>query len=414
MKKKKLIAIVLAAVLCTVTVKVYADDYDYLDDYDNSYDPEYDDSYDLEYDDYDDSYDYAYDESEDDYSYDDSNDYEDNSDNSYSNDSGSSAPYEESTIIPATPGNAENKSNPYISTGKEGDIDWKSVFQMPSSDEIAAYQNPDNRRSPYIYGWLSVPEDVKYSEYKVEFKADYLPEGTYCCLGNWQMDYSWLESQNVTVRTEYEGVHGYAGFQRKNGDDMEAIMSFWDIYCTDANGNETTIRPTRVYPEDTNNSEEFGGEGTGAHCLVPYQWEAGKWYSMHLICTTSEETGNTVVQQWVDNLETGEATLLCSYDIGVKNAWFKGQIAFFLENFYTEYAGEVRTMEVRNAQYFDIYEGWKQVTSAYMGPDGGTPTYEGSYDFGSEGDRFWMITSGVGGDWYGNGTGKLSMNVKLD
>ena len=59
-------------------------------------------------------------------------------------------------------------------------------------------------------------------------------------------------------------------------------------------------------------------------------------------------------------------------------------------------------MEVRNAQYFDIYEGWKQITSAYVGPNGGTPTYEGSYDFGAIGDRFWMITSGVGGDWYGN------------
>lgn len=410
MRKKKLLAITLTAVLGIMAVEVYADDYDYYDDYDYSEDYDYsdDEGYDYYYDD--DYYDYYDEEDDSSYNYDDSGD---TGSSDYDSNSGSGDSYEESTIIPATPNSGGNGSNSYISTGKAGDIDWGSVFQLPSADEIAAYQNPNNSRSPYICGWLSIPADVKYSEYKVEFKADYLPEGTYCCLGNWQMDYSWLEEQGITVRTEYDGVHGYAGFQRKHGDDMEAIMSFWDIYCTDANGNETTIRPTRVYPENTSNTEEFGGEGTGAHCLVPYQWEAGKWYSMHLICTTSETTGNTVVQQWVENLETGEATLLCSYDIGVKNAWFKGQTAFFLENFYTEYAGEVRTMEVRNAQYFDIYEGWKQITSAYVGPNGGTPTYEGSYDFGAIGDRFWMITSGVGGDWYGNGTGKQTMTVNL-
>ena len=36
-----------------------------------------------------------------------------------------------------------------------------------------------------------------------------------------------------------------------------------------------------------------------------------------------------------------------------------------------------------------------------------------SYNFGVSGDHFWMITSGVGGDWYGNGTGKQAMYVDL-
>ena len=122
----------------------------------------------------------------------------------------------------------------------------------------------------------AIPADVKYSEYKVEPEAEYLPEGTYCCLGNWQMDYSWLEEQGMTVRTEYDGVHGYAGFQRKHGDDMEAIMSFWDIYCTDANGNETTIRPTRVYPENTSNIG--GGVWRRRHrCALSGTLSVGGW-----------------------------------------------------------------------------------------------------------------------------------------
>lgn len=180
MRKKKLLAITLTALLGIMAVEVYADDYDYYDDYDYSEDYDYsdDEGYDYYYDD--DYYDYYDEEDDSSYNYDDSGN---TGSSDYDSNSGSGDSYEESTIIPATPNSGENGSNSYISTGKAGDIDWGSVFQLPSADEIAAYQNPNNSRSPYICGWLSIPADVKYSEYKVEFKADYLPEGTYCCLG---------------------------------------------------------------------------------------------------------------------------------------------------------------------------------------------------------------------------------------
>ena len=43
MRKKKLLAITLTAVLGIMTVEVYADDYDYYDDYDYSEDYDYSD-----------------------------------------------------------------------------------------------------------------------------------------------------------------------------------------------------------------------------------------------------------------------------------------------------------------------------------------------------------------------------------
>ena len=260
---------------------------------------------------------------------------------------------------------------------------------------------------------MTIPENTRYTEFSIEFKADYLPQGTYCALGSWKMDYSSLESQYASVSVE-STIHGYAGFQRREGNEMVGILSFWDVHCTDASGNQTTIRATRVYPETTNSTEEFGGEGTGAHSLVPYQWEAGHWYRMHLVCGTSSETGNTTVEQWVEDLETNETTLLSKYEVGVQNSCFKGSTAFFLEDYLSQYAGEVRSMEVRNAKYLDESTGqWQDITQAYMALNGGLPTYEGSYNFGASGDHFWMITSGVGGDWYGNGTGKQAMYVDL-
>ena len=284
---------------------------------------------------------------------------------------------------------------------------WSSVFAMPTADEINAYQNQSTHRAPYIAGWLSIPGDTRYTEYVVDFKADLLPDGTYCCLGNWQMDYSYLERQYTSVRTEYSGVSGYAGFQSLGDGTRVSIMSFWDVYCTDADGSVTTIRAQRVYPEATDRTEDFSGEGTGAHCIVPYNWKAGYWYQMHLKCGVSQSTGNTIVEQWVYDYATGESTLLCAYDLGVPNVCFKGASAFFLENFLEPLSGEVRTMEVRTPAYLDAdTQEWYAITSAEMHSEGGLPQYEGSYNFDADSECFWMITSGVGGDWYGNGTGQ--------
>lgn len=286
-------------------------------------------------------------------------------------------------------------------------MNWETVFQTPSDAEIQNHNENSTIRSPYLYGWYTIPKETRYTEYIIDFKADHLPKGTYCCLGNWTMDYSALEEQYESVRTEYEGVHAYAGFQNLYNGDKVGIMSFWDIYCKDAAGVEQKIRATRVYPQEADDNEEFTGEGSGAHCLVPYTWEENHWYRMHLKCRASQDTGNTIVEQWIFDLETGEYTLICSYDIGVKKAAFQGSIAVFLENFLVEYSGEVRSMEIRNAQYLDADTSqWCALTEIYMGSDSGLPKYEGSYNFGVLKDRFWMITSGVGGDWYHNGMGK--------
>ncbi len=281
-------------------------------------------------------------------------------------------------------------------------MNWSKVYTFPSAEEISSYNNQATVPAPYIAGWMQIPDKVRYTEYMIDFRAEYLPAATYCCLGNWKMDYSSLLSDYVSVRTEYEGVQGYAGFQSLEDGQRVSILSFWDIFCKDSSGNETTIRAKLVYPESTDN-DSFGGEGTGAHCLVPYDWQDDHWYRMHMVCTKYEDQGNTIVEQWVCDLETGEETLLCAYDTGVKDTCFIGSTAVFLENFLPSFAGEIRTMEVREAKYCVEATGeWKDIKSAYLMPNGGLPGYCGKYNFGLEGDRFWMITGGLGGDWYGN------------
>lgn len=288
----------------------------------------------------------------------------------------------------------------------EEDMNWQDVFDVPSDEEVDAYTNPNDRFAPCLGGWLTIPEGTKYSEYSIEFKADYAPMATYWCLGQWSMDYSSLEEEYREVHLEPGAVQAYAGFQH-NDDGMETIIAFWDIYCTDEAGRDVCIRAERVYPETMNNSEDFGGEGEGAHCLVPYGWEPGHWYCMHVKCVESQETGNTVVEQWVCDMETEEWTLLCSYDLGAKDVLFVSSPAIFMENYLQEYAGGVRSMEVRNAKYLEAATGqWEKIIYTYVSSNGGAPGYEGCYGFGTFRDRIWLISSGVGGDWYNNGKGK--------
>ena len=92
------------------------------------------------------------------------------------------------------------------------DFCWEAVFPMPARAQIESHRS--RCRSPYLSAWLEIPSYIRYTEYEVDFRAAYLPRGTYCCLGNWTMDLSTLEKQYASIRTEYSRINGYAGFQK--------------------------------------------------------------------------------------------------------------------------------------------------------------------------------------------------------
>lgn len=281
---------------------------------------------------------------------------------------------------------------------------WEDVFPMPTRQQIAQYRNPRSLRAPYIAGWLRIPPNTRYTEYRIDFRSGHLPEGTYCCLGAWSMDLSGLKKRWPCVRSDK--IQGYAGFQKLPDGRTASILSFWDIFCTDRAEREHTLSAQPMYPRTAIGGTRFWGEGTGTRCLLPFPWEAGRWYRMHLKCFPSPETGTALVEQWVCDPDTGEKQLLCCCDTGLPDAAFVGDMAVFLENFTQATAGEVRSMEIRNAMYRrEDTLCWERVSSVYVHSQAGLPHYEGSYAFGADEDRVWMITSGVGGDWFRNGKG---------
>lgn len=286
---------------------------------------------------------------------------------------------------------------------------WAQALTLPTQAQINARNKAGSPRAPFVAAWLQMPKGVKYTQYAIDFRAPDLPQGTYCCLGQWGMDQTSLKRRLSNIHTNYEvsiSTHAYAGFQRLSGSRKNvAIMSFWDLFGKDKSGVEQVVRAKLVYPADDGGNGEFGGEGTGAHILVPYAWEEDHWYRM-LLRSFKGDNGNTWVQQWICDLETGAWTLLSCYDTLMTNSAFTGDVAVFMENFYPEYAGEIRTMEICNARILRAdTKKWTSINSAYLHTNGGLPTYEGAYAFGAQGNSFWMISTGVGGDWYGNGKG---------
>ncbi len=284
---------------------------------------------------------------------------------------------------------------------------WNSVFPVPTAQQIAAYKNPKNLRSPYIAGWLWLEDTVHFTEYSIDFKSDHAPLGTYCCLGQWFLDTSNLKTNYTNVPSS---ALAYGGLQNTTvaGANKRSILSFWDIDVKDKAGNPVTIRPKIVYPASTS-ADEFGGEGTGARYTSHYEWEESHWYRMLIQCSTDAKTGNTLVTQWFCDLETMVWTKICTYDTMMKGTYFKSSVAIFLEDYLTEYAGDVRSMETRNARIFNIdTNSWQSLDQIHITPNATDiiTAYEGSYAYGARADRFFMITSGVGGDWEHNGMGQ--------
>ena len=275
---------------------------------------------------------------------------------------------------------------------------WSEVFQLPTEQQVAA--RPADGRSPYVATWLSTGKDARFDAYCVDFKSDHIPYGTYSCLFNGYLDFSSLKEEYASVESDGH-ISLYGGLQQgAEGKPSNSILSFWDIYCTDQQGNQVVIRPKQTYSVNGSEGTSFTGEGDGAHTLLPYEWKVGRWYRMLLQCGTSETTGNTTVDQWFQDLTTGKWTRMCTYDTGIKNSGFRGNVAVFSENFLKQYAGGVRSLEFTNMR-IHTSQGWKDVVSTTGGftiqTSGIHANAYGSWQAGADQTCFYMISTGVSG-----------------
>lgn len=285
----------------------------------------------------------------------------------------------------------EEEERPENSEDVIASRNWASIMDFPSEQEITDFNKTSVNRSPYLSGWLDIGKETKFIEYSIDFKADYIPYGTYLNCANMKMDLSSLEQEYDEVYMDY-WLSFYAGLQMwEPAKGSGSIMSFWDIYCKDKAGEISTIRAKLVYPENRE-ANVFGHEGNGVNYMDDYAWERGHWYRMLLRCCKSEENGHTLVEQLICNLETGKWTKMCCYDTGLTDSCFVGDTAIFLENYLTEYAGDIRTAEYKNIRIRLKDTGqWIPIKQVTINDN----DYPGSFCFGADDEQFWMITTGL-------------------
>lgn len=276
---------------------------------------------------------------------------------------------------------------------------WEECMNMPNEEQIEASNGRE--RSPYISFWVNYPDVEKAIEYCVDVHTDHDPITTYYCPINWTTDVSSLEEQYESVYNDFtDAIGGYCGFQRLEDGSKVFIMTLWDMFCKDSDGNVEVIAPKVIYPENGGKAAlEGDAEGSYVNCIVPFDWRPGRDYRILLQQSDSDTTGNAVFTTWICDLAENEWVEMASFDSGVPDIYL-GKSGGFLENFDEAYAGDVRTMVLSNmkakAKDSSDWVAAKSVT-VMLNSSLGIEDYVGSANFGSDGASFWAITSGVDG-----------------
>jgi len=277
---------------------------------------------------------------------------------------------------------------------------WSSLMKYPTARQIsaAAYSG----RSPYIVFYPQFSGTTVLSEYSIDFQIDDMEKGTYFSTMDANMDISSLTSRYSSVTNDYNDPGGfYCGFQQWENGKTAVIMSVWDIFCKDRYGNKTTICATQLYPTYKRGVSKTSAEGSFQQFLIEYKWETRHPYRMLMQRSFSDTTGNTVLTMWVCDLKTMEWTELVSWDLGYNSSGIKTcELAGFMENYDTQYCGNVRNVSFSNIRGRDSATGriYAAKTVRFTVNNSITASdYTGSYNFGADDSSFWIITSGVNG-----------------
>ena len=294
---------------------------------------------------------------------------------------------------------------------------WHSYMSLPAAYDQQHYRTSDT--APYIVCTPDFGDVVHYYEYSVEFRAEHLPNATYLSVLNWYTVSNQLNRQYKEVTRDF-GLAGYCGFQSLADGKRVAIMSIWDTFCKDTAGRTTVIRAKQTYPEASLSEKyrqqyvdgvpvQWGDEGRFVQCMVDYDWKEDHSYRACIQIFNTYTGKSAELVFGVHDLETGEWTLLMRFELGYDEAYMLGGCVF-LENYLPRYAGELRSMVLSNFEVTD-YHG-KGVVRARGATFSQNYDHAGSYNFGSDGSRFWAITTGIPGRGRNPGRGYYTVSAR--
>lgn len=250
---------------------------------------------------------------------------------------------------------------------------------------------PSSARTPLAYNIYSNPTGVPlgWNAFTIDFMSTETPNYTYWALANFSV--AMTKESKVTYRS-LSGGGAYAGLQNRAPtatQGFSGIMSFWEWFYTDSNGEQQSLRATRIYPKG---SSEFGGEGEGTNIIAQYNWQPNKWYRMYLKSWVNPETKTTYVGQWFLDIEAGEWTLFSYFDTHMINSYLTGNAGLFMENYVSATNTEERDFRTKNIYFMDKRTNeWVSTPSCFLSFGGHSAEYPkiGTHEFGSTDEYFW-------------------------
>lgn len=209
----------------------------------------------------------------------------------------------------------------------------------------------------------------EFQGYCVDMMVVDSPDATYWTNANWRMK---------------GGAGAYSGVQQHD-DGVVTLAAYWD--------REDGTRSKRYFPDG---DHTFTGEGDGTNCYTDYQWEPNHWY--RYVVRSVNKNGTTYVEQWIQDKETAEWTLLTIFDVLLENSCMVGDMSFFMENYDGRLCNELRSFKLAN-MYIQEYgsDVWKPIDTATVSVCSYT-NKKGGFSFGATDTYFWGMTSGSGPD----------------
>ena len=186
-------------------------------------------------------------------------------------------------------------------------------------------------RSKIIYSDLDLSNTSgNFDIFTIDFKGIDIPDNTFWCLLQWQMDLTNLKKKY----TDVQGGISYGGFQtNKNG--KKALLSLGEIIYKE-NGEEKKIVPTRLYPKGETENED-------AYYITEFEWESNVWYRLIFRIWKDHSLGQTFVGEWIQNLSSQEWTLLAYFNTHLTDSFISGKLKQFQEDYNEEFLGLERS-----------------------------------------------------------------------
>ena len=255
--------------------------------------------------------------------------------------------------------------------------DWDEIMNEPTEEQINAVSKTG--RSTYVVYYPEFEETIGLKEYSLDFSIDKMDKGTYFSTISAGLDVSELYLRGLSLTSNYGSTGGlYGGFQCLDNGETGVIMTVWNVIGTDKQGNKQVIKAKPLYMDEKGKvlDREEGSEGEG-------------------------DFHNATATMQICDLTTQEWKKLVTWDLGYPCEYIKTQdLAGFLENYETQYCGSVRSANFSNIRGLDSDTGeWVAADSVKFTINNGVDDfkYVGSYQFGSDGNSYYAITSGVDG-----------------